>query len=202
MTIRDRVPNCAGKEYCPVWPEDCRCELEQPHIALPAIQAQCGHCDQQNILVPQDHKTPDEPNVRELVMAGAGYCVRCRKPLCHGCGNKHATKINQDCANKEAPKYEPMLEPTPEPIKFRWGKAPDIRTPYDEIQPTHELTCSNGMKAKLTRTNPKPPIYRGTIYDQHGQEIRWLEIHSTLPESKKTVEERIEEVQKEQPKIY
>ena len=200
MTILDRVPNCTGREYCSNWPEVCQCPIEQPHIALPAISAQCGHCEQDNILVPQDHKTPSEPNVRELVAAGAAYCVRCRQPLCDGCGHKDEHKINQDCVNKDAPVFRPVTDQLP--LIFRWKKLPDHQTDNDEIQPTHELTCCNGMTAKLTRTKPRPPVYRGIIYNHQGEAIKWLEIRCSLRDSKLTIEERIEEFQKEQQTPY
>ena len=46
-------------------------------------------------------------------------------------------------------------------ITFRWKKGPDDLTPYNEAQPTHALTCSNGMKAKLTRVRAQTaPLHR------------------------------------------
>ena len=70
-------------------------------------------------------------------------------------------------------------------------------TPYEEVQPTHLLTRSNGMRARLLRYRARPPIYMGTIYDENDAAIRKLWIHCNLQDSKLTVEECIAELAEE-----
>ena len=99
LTNPKLIPNATDGGSCPDWPEPCICSIDPPHIPMPALRAQCGHCTTENVIVPQDSKMASEPTVNDLVMAGAEYCPRCQRPLCLDCGDKEPDLINYECAS-------------------------------------------------------------------------------------------------------
>ena len=74
----------------------------------------CGHCGATDAVGrPLWSRASDPPTANDLVMAGAHYCVRCRKVLCGLCGGKDEREINADCATKDSDLEPQQFEEPP-----------------------------------------------------------------------------------------
>ena len=93
------VPNSEGGEFCPDFPSPCICPIEPQHKHLPVHRSPCGHC-RGKVEVPSSAPEGAALSVHDVVMAGGGYCSRCRQNICATCSDKDPSWINYDCVSR------------------------------------------------------------------------------------------------------
>ena len=93
------VPNSQGGEYCPDFPSPCVCPIEPQHRHMPVHRSPCGHCGHE-VEVPNSKPEGTVLSKHDVVMAGGGYCPRCRGNLCAACSDKDPHQVNYDCASR------------------------------------------------------------------------------------------------------
>ena len=99
------APNSQNEEFCPDWPDTCLCPIVPTHQPLPVQETPCGHCSEGRARTPMTSpaQTQGRDATRLLVMAGAGYCPRCRSILCADCGDQDDPQMSHTCASRPAP---------------------------------------------------------------------------------------------------
>lgn len=93
------VPNSQGGEYCPDFPRACVCPIKPQHRHLPVHRSPCSHCTGQ-VEVPNSAPGHTALSVHDVVLAGGGYCPRCRGNICAGCADQDPGRVNYDCASR------------------------------------------------------------------------------------------------------
>ena len=98
MTAVKTPPNCTTGEFCPDFPSPCICPINPAHQHLPVHTSTCGHCREDDVRVGDPRETRETTmTTTEIVLAGGGYCPRCRKTLCPKCEDKDPHLVHRDC---------------------------------------------------------------------------------------------------------
>ena len=93
-------------------------------------------------------------------------------------------------------------------MKFKWNKQQPRRELRDPIlgspaghspkpHPLHTCETEEGFSANLVRLEGRTPVYQGTFF-LNSEEVKSMEIHCNLRDSKTTVEEGISKLVAEQ----
>lgn len=94
------TPRPSLLETCPDFPQPCQCPTSASKEHLRLHVTPCGHCKTGKVQVPTISPAGTRLSPAEIVMAGGGYCRRCRANLCPACASAGPAQSMTDCITR------------------------------------------------------------------------------------------------------